>query len=66
MKQLGLLTSFFILLLWGTNLYAQAGGQTPKKAPAKKKHTQTNWIRTPKKPCEWLKNATVCATKKVA
>ena len=45
MKQLGLLTSFFILLLWGTNLYAQAGGQTPKKAPAKKKQTQTNWIQ---------------------
>jgi hypothetical protein len=45
MKQLGLLTSFFILLLLGTNLYAQAGGQTPQKAPAKKKHTQTNWIQ---------------------
>lgn len=45
MKQLGLLTSFFILLLLGTNLYAQSGGRVvPQKASAKKK--QTNWIQS--------------------
>ncbi len=44
MKQLGLLTSFFMLLLLGADLHAQAGGQTPQKAPAKKKQ-QTNWIQ---------------------